>query len=54
MKTKPPKPLTSAQKQARRNAELEQLARAAGWPGWSSYVTSVKNGIVKLPKMSAS
>lgn len=53
MKRKPthktPAPLTSAQKQARRNAALEKLATASGWPSWSRYVTAVKNGSVKLP-----
>ena len=47
---KPTHPLTSAEKQAARNAALEKAAKTAGWPSWSSYVTYVKNGKVELPK----
>lgn len=40
--------LTSAQKQARRYAELNAIAQAAGWPNWTRYATAVKRGIVSI------
>ena len=43
-----PAPLTSAQKQARRIAELDSIAQAHGWPNWGKYETAVKNGVISI------
>lgn len=43
-----PAPLTSAEKQTRRMAELDAIARAAGWQSWSEYSTAVKRHAVKI------
>lgn len=43
-------PLTSAQKQARRNSDLDAIAQAAGWPTWTRYATAVKRGVVSIEK----
>lgn len=40
--------LTSAQKQARRYADLDAIAQAAGWPTWTRYATAVKRGVVSI------
>lgn len=41
-------PLTSAQKQSRRIAELNAIAQAAGWQTWTQYATAVKRGVVSI------
>lgn len=41
-------PLTSAQKQQRRNADLDAIAAAAGWQTWQRYSTAVKRGVVSI------
>lgn len=41
---------TGTNRQQRRRAQLNELAQAAGWEGWSAYETAVLNGLVKLPK----
>lgn len=43
-----PAPLTSAEKQTRRMAELDAIARAAGWKSWSEYSTAVKRGAIRI------
>lgn len=43
-----PAPLTTAQKQTRRRAALDEIARAAGWESWNQYATAVKRGIVVI------
>lgn len=42
------KPLTTAQKQSRRRAALDEIAQAAGWDSWDQYATAVKRGIVVI------
>jgi len=42
------RPLTTAQKQSRRRAALDEIARSSGWVSWSEYATAVKRGIVKI------
>ena len=37
------------QKQSRRNAKADDIARSAGWEGWSAFKTAVINGVVKIP-----
>lgn len=46
-------PLTNSQKQARRVAELDAIAQAAGWPNWGKYATAVKNRIVSIAQNPA-
>lgn len=41
-------PLTSSEKQARRNSELDAIAQAAGWTTWTRYATAVKRGVVSI------
>jgi hypothetical protein len=38
----------TAARQASRVQALNDLARAAGWSGWSEYETAVKNGAVRI------
>ena len=44
------KPLTSAEKQARRLALLNDAARKAGYAGWRAYETEVVNKRVQIAK----
>lgn len=37
-------------KQKRRQAQLEALAKAAGWGGWSEFVTALRNGEANFPQ----
>ena len=46
------KPLTSAEKQARRMAGLNQIARKAGYAGWRAYETAVLNNKVGIKKVT--
>jgi hypothetical protein len=43
-----PAPLTTAQKQSRRRAALDEIAQASGWDSWDQYATAVKRGIVVI------
>ena len=43
-------PLTAAQKQSRRRAALNEIARDAGWSSWDEYATAVKRGIVTIQR----
>lgn len=43
-----PAPLTSQQKQSRRRAALDSIARANGWASWDAYATAVKRGLVQI------
>lgn len=45
-----PAPLTSAQKQRRRVAELDAIAQARGWYNIGTALTALKRGVVKLPR----
>ena len=42
------KALTTAQKQSRRRAALDEVAQAAGWDSWDQYATAVKRGVVVI------
>lgn len=46
-------PLTSSEKQSRRNSELDAIAQAAGWPTWTRYATAVKRGVVSIERNPA-
>lgn len=41
---------TNANRQSRRQQQLEAAAKAAGWASWSQFVTALKNGEVEFPK----
>lgn len=41
---------TNANRQNRRQQQLEDAAKAAGWESWSQFVTALKNGEVEFPK----
>lgn len=43
-----PAPLTTAQKQSRRRAALDEIAQASGWDSWDQYATAVKRGVVVI------
>lgn len=45
--------LTSAQRQARRLALLNEKCTAAGWKSWRELVTAIINGDVKTPHKGA-
>ena len=46
--------LTSAEKQAKRRARLNEIAQAHGWENWSKYATAVLRGGVVIPEKPAS
>ena len=48
MTSRKPAPLTTAQKQSRRRAALDEIAQAAGWGSWDQYATAVKRGVVVI------
>jgi len=37
-------------KQQRRQAQLEAMAKAAGWKGWSEFVTALRKGDTDFPQ----
>lgn len=37
-------------KQNRRQTQLEAMAKAAGWGGWSEFVTALRNGNADFPQ----
>ena len=37
-------------RQAKRQQQLETMARLAGWDSWSKFVTAAKNGVVMIPR----
>jgi hypothetical protein len=41
---------SNRRKQQRRQAQLEAMAKAAGWNGWSEFVTSLRNGDTVFPQ----
>jgi hypothetical protein len=43
-------PMTNKEKQSARNAALNEIARAAGWKGWSEFSTAVINGKAEIPQ----
>lgn len=45
--------LTSAQRQARRLAQLNEKCTAAGWKSWRELVTAIITGAVKTPQKGA-
>jgi len=47
-----PAPLTTAQKQSRRRAALDEIAQAHGWDSWNQYATAVKCGIIIITTKS--
>ncbi len=48
MTKKPKGDTTQARRQSKRRAKLNQIARAAGYSGWSAYETAVINGKSKV------
>lgn len=40
----------SAERQQKRQQQLEAMARLAGWDSWSQFVTALKNGEVDFPR----
>jgi hypothetical protein len=41
---------TRNERQRQRRQQLNEIARAAGWPSWSAYETAVLNGRVEIQK----
>lgn len=41
---------TSTNRQSNRTAQLDAIARRAGWHSWSVYERNVKNGVVSIAK----
>ena len=43
-------PETDRRGQSKLNADMDAIARAAGWKHWSEYRTAVRNGKIRISK----
>lgn len=46
----PKKEKGTNERQAKRQQQLEAMAKLAGWDSWSKFVTALKNGDVEFPR----